>query len=432
MKKMLQRTSLCFLITFGALLMNGCLKDTGAVHYKLYTPIYTTTAELRASIKNDMPQPIVNAGKMCILGNTIYLVEIEKGIHIIDNSNPYSPVNKAFISIPGNEDVALEGNILYADCYMDLMAIDVSNPNNIVLKNFVPNLFPDRRTVNGFYLPDPSRVPIDWTVKDTLVNIHLAEGEGIWTGGSYLTGGLLYSSWIFSASSYASSASVSTTGTVGSMSRIAIVNDHLYAVSQDLLNSLSIKDPSNPSYLTRNNLHLGIGEAETIYPFNDKLFIGSTSGMYIFSIANPDKPEKLSTFTHAKVCDPVITDGVNAYITLHSGTNCGGIENEMQIVNVQDVTHPSFIKKYLLSSPRGLSKDGNTLFVCDAIDGLKIYDVSDVNNLILKQTIPVADAYDVICLNKIIYLSSKTGLSQFDYSNLSNIKQLSLMSLHQL
>ena len=109
----------------------------------------------------------------------------------------------------------------------------------------------------------------------------------------------------------------------------------------------------------------------------------------------------------------------------------GGIENEMQIVNVQDVTRPAFIRKYLLSSPRGLSKDGNTLFVCDAIDGLKIYDASDVNNLILKQTIAMPDAYDVICLNKTIYLSAKSGLHQYDYSNLANIRKLSTIDLHQ-
>ncbi len=153
------------------------------------------------------------------------------------------------------------------------------------------------------------------------------------------------------------------------------------------------------------------------------------SGMYIFSTTDPDNPALLSTFTHATVCDPVITDGTNAYITLQSGTYCNGVENELDVVNVQDVTHPTLLKKYNLSHPYGLSKDGNTLIVCD--DGLKIYDATDPNNLQLKQTIAVSNPYDVICINGIALVSAADGLYQFDYSNPSNVKQLSRLSLNQ-
>ena len=36
-------------------------------------------------------------GKLYILGNYIFLNEIDKGIHIIDNAIPSSPKNVAFI-----------------------------------------------------------------------------------------------------------------------------------------------------------------------------------------------------------------------------------------------------------------------------------------------------------------------------------------------
>src|ERR1035437_5595845 len=130
MKKNIFIASAWLLATASILLLNGCLKDTGTVQYYTYTPVYKTTAQIRAEIKSNTPQPITNPAKMCVLGNTIFLVETEKGIHIIDNTNPSSPVNKAFITIPGNEDITVQGNILYADCYTDLMAIDVSNPDN--------------------------------------------------------------------------------------------------------------------------------------------------------------------------------------------------------------------------------------------------------------------------------------------------------------
>ncbi len=425
------RKPAAWLVLLAASLFSACLKDTGNLHYKLYIPVYENADKVRAAIKNDIPQPVSNAGKMCIQGNTIYLVELEKGIHVIDNTNPASPVNKAFIRIPGNEDIAVEGNMLYADCYSDLMAIDISNLSNIKLKTYIPGIFPDRKLINGVYLSDPTKIPTGWIVKDTSVTVKLTEGQGIWTTSGFLTPRFLYDPMLLYSSYASSSYSAPTTGVVGSMAKMAITGKHLYTVSQNLLNAISIADPASPSYLTNRNLHLGIGAAETIFPFKDKLFIGSTSGMYIFSIADPDKPVQLSTFSHATVCDPVITDGIHAFITLRSGTGCGGIDNELQVVNVQDVLRPSFIKKYLLSSPRGLCKDGNTLFVCDAIDGLKIFDATDVNNLVLKQTVPVGSAYDVISLNNILYVTTKEGLHQFDYSDLSNIKKLSTLSLTQ-
>lgn len=423
MKKKSILASALLLAVTTVLLLHGCFKDTGTRQYKVYTPVLQTSAQVRASVKSDLSQPIVNAGKMYVLGNTIFLCEKEKGIHIIDNSNPASPINKAFINIPGNEDIAVKDNFLYADCYTDLLIIDISNPNAVVLKNYAPNLFPGRRYVNGYFV-DSGKVITTWTVRDTIANLQIQQGQGIWNNGSFIVP-MMYGGYLLTASSNASVAT--QTGVAGSMSKLAIVQDHLFAVDQDLLLSISIASPANPNYQSNKNLHLGIGTAETIFPFQDKLFIGSTSGMYIFSISNPDNPALLSTFSHARVCDPVITDGINAYITLHAGTFCGGIENELDVVNVQNISSPYLVKKYTLTKPMGLSKDGNTLMICDA--GLKVYDATDPNNLQLKQTINIADAYDVICINGIAIVSAKDGLYQYDYSNLSNVKLLSKLSI---
>lgn len=424
--KNMYTASTMLLATVTVLLFHSCLKDTGTKQFKVYTPVIKPSQEVRASVKSDMARPIVNAGKMYVYGNYIYLVEKEKGIHIIDNTNISSPVNKAFISIPGNEDIVVKDNILYADCFTDLFAIDISNPSAVVLKNYIVDLFPDRSYVNGYNIGN-GRVITEWTVKDTMVNLTIGEGQGIWSNGRYLAP-VAYSGGIFLSASAAATSS-GATGRGGSMARMAIVNDRLYAVSQNLLSSVSISNPSAPGYLGNNNLHLGIGSAETIYPFQNKLFIGSMSGMYIFSITDPDNPVLLSTFTHATVCDPVITDGTNAYITLRSGTYCSGVQNELDVVDVQDVRHPGLLKKYDLSHPYGLSKDGHTLIVCDA--GLKIYDATDPGNLQLKQNLAIADAYDVICIKGIALVSAKDGLYQIDYSNPANIKQLSKLGINQ-
>lgn len=48
--------------------------------------------------------------------------------------NPSDPINRAFVKIPGNIDLAVRGNILYADLGVDLVAIDIANPDDIELK----------------------------------------------------------------------------------------------------------------------------------------------------------------------------------------------------------------------------------------------------------------------------------------------------------
>ncbi len=420
MKKKIKLLLLLPLTVIILIALKSCIKDSGKLTYTIYTPVIHTNAEVRASIKSDAAQPIVNPGKIYVQGNYIFLAEKEKGIHIIDNSNSANPINKAFIKIPGNEDMGVNSNILFADCYTDLLAIDISNPNNVAIKSYTADVYPDRRYVNGYYV-DSGKTIIDWIKRDTTVDA--ASPIPSWNaGGIYLSTGGAY----FNNSQYAATAA-STTGIAGSMSKIAIVNNRLYTISAENLIALNITDASSPSFLNRQNLHLGIGTPETIYPFNDKLFLGSYSGMYIFNIANPDNPTLIKTFSHATACDPVITDGVNAFITLRSGTYCNGVNNELDIVNVTDVTNPYWVKTYNMSKPNGLGKDGKILIVCD--DVLKFYDATDVSNLQLITSFSINNPFDVICLNGTAIITAADGLYQYNYSNANNIRLISKLSI---
>ena len=62
-------------------------------------------------------------------------MKIDKGIHILDNTTPANPKNVAFIDIPGNMDLAVKGDILYADLYTDLVTLDISNPLKVAVRS---------------------------------------------------------------------------------------------------------------------------------------------------------------------------------------------------------------------------------------------------------------------------------------------------------
>jgi hypothetical protein len=403
-----------------SIFFQNCVKDHCTSQYTFWEPVYRSKAEVRANIKSNSPREIERPGKIYIRGNYIFLNETDRGIHIIDNSNPGSPRIVAFIDIPGNLDMAVKGNILYADFYTELVAIDITDPLHTVVKKFTENIFPERTWGNGFS-PNPSMAIVDWVQKDTVVEMDCGGNPRIFNP---LRGNVFFSDQAALGGSAA--AAPTPFGAGGSMARFTIVNNHLYAVSQSALNVVSISNPDDPVFNNRVNIGWGI---ETIYPFSNRLFIGSNSGMFIYDIANPANPVQLGTFTHARSCDPVIADNSNAFVTLRSGTACEGFSNQLDVLNISNINTPVLIKTYSMTNPHGLAKDGNTLLICDGKDGLKFYNAADVSNLVLQKTIGDLETYDVIAMNGWALVVAKDGLYQYDYHSLIDIKLISKINV---
>ena len=409
------------LMLFG-FLQFGCVKDTikRTYTYSFYQPVYKTTAEVKSNIKSNAARQIENPGKLMLLGNYIFLNEIDKGIHVIDNSNPSSPQNIAFIDIPGNMDLAVKGNTLYADLYTDLVTIDISNPRNIQVKKYNEGVFPYRAYGNGFY-NDSTKIIVDWIKRDTTVTEKIGDAFPMWGRPD------VYMNFSSSQSSRSSKSSSSPIGQGGSMARFAIVNNRMYTVSNADLNVFNINVPANPVYT--NKVNISNSTIETIFPFKDRLFIGSQNGMFVFNIYNPDQPSLAGQFFHVQSCDPVIADDDFAYVTLRIGSSCFGNANQLEILLLNSFTNPTLVKAYPFTNPHGLSKDGNLLFICDGIDGLKIYNTADVSNLKLIKQFSGLETYDVIAYNHIALLVAKDGLYQYDYSDVNNIHLLSKITI---
>jgi hypothetical protein len=410
------------------LLLSGCVKDTfqKTYSYTYYKPVYKTTDEVRSNIKSNAPKNIENPGKIYIRGQFIFLNEIDQGIHVIDNSNPSQPKNIAFIDIPGNMDLAVKGNTLYADLYTDLVAIDITDPHHVALKKVVEGVFPDRYW-GGYFSADSSRVIASWEKRDTTVTekgrVSLVQNTGILV----YAPGVQYSSSRSSSSPSSSSAAASSPyGVGGSMARFALVNNSLYTVGVSDLTVFNISNPVDPIFITNTTIGWSI---ETVYPFQNKLFIGSATGIFIYDITDPSDPKQLGQFSHFTSCDPVISDGQNAYATLRTGNRCNGNVNELDVIDINNLSNPVLKKTYSLSNPFGLSKDGNLLFICDGSNGLKVYNASDPSSLQLIKTFDGIDTYDVIAYNGIALVVAKNGLYQYNYSSANNIYLLSKIDI---
>ena len=413
------------LFLFSVVLMGliGCESNVSEmVTYKVNEPVFMATSTFRNSVKvTTVPQKITTIGKMCFYNNYLYISEPEKGIHIINNTDPANPQQTGFIELLGNADIAIRNGLLYADSYIDLVWFDVSNPALPVLKGRLDSIFPTAipMTQNQYGIDYAKSYPasnqgiiIGWVLKERTEKV--SQYTGGWSNGGFaLDGGYTLSP---------GSSGSNNTGVNGSMSRFSIYNDHLYSVINNFMNifDLSGQKPvkaGNDVYIGRN--------VETIFSYKDNMFMGTPTGMLIYSVKDPLKPVFQSSLTHVYGCDPVVVENDMAYVTVHSGNLCGQSSNELFVVDVSDIKYPKQLVSYTMTNPKGLGIDHGKLFLCD--DGLKIYNVTNPQTIMSNQLAHYAgmDGFDVIPQNNILMMIASDGLYQYDYSDLNHIRQIS-------
>ncbi|MDQ7016305.1 MAG: hypothetical protein Q9N68_08010 [Gammaproteobacteria bacterium] len=219
------------------------------------------------------------------------------------------------------------------------------------------------------------------------------------------------------------SSSAASTGQAGSMSRFSLNGNKLYAITQmansggaNTVQLFDITDPAAPTPWSQLKTSFGI---ETLFSVDNRLYIGAMNGMHIYDITDPAFPQLKGSYTHATACDPVVVQGIYAFVTLRSTAGagrCWGNQNQLDVVDIADATLPTLARSYPMQSPKGLAIAGTTLFVCDDVAGLKVLDVTDPLNISTIEVRAEINCYDLIADNGTLIVSSKTGVYQYDYT----------------
>ncbi len=441
MKVSLYASLKLMLLTAGLLALGACEDVCQQTYvYTLYEPVYMTREEMRAAIKPEVPVALEKPGKIYLYGKYLLINEVNKGIHVFNNANPKAPQALAFISIPGNVDMAVKDNILYADNATDLIALDISNPAEAKVVKQVESVFPVAgQTYPGPWRPaammpdlNPARgVIVDWVKKEERQVSGCDQPTDLQTGWTNWNGGIFFATMEDSRLANTSVAPpVNTTGIGGSMARFTIAQDHLYTVDNTTLRVFAINQAADPQPGSTINVGWNI---ETIFPYKNNLFIGSQTGMFIFDASNPAQPVQQGMFSHLMACDPVVVDDKYAYVTLRSGTFCRNTTlNQLDVVDIRDLRNPKLVKSYPMQNPHGLGKDGNTLFVCDGKSGLKVYDATDINTIDKNQLAAESiHSYDIIPFGNIAIVIGEDGLYQYDYSDPKKLRLLSKIAVNK-
>lgn len=203
-------------------------------------------------------------------------------------------------------------------------------------------------------------------------------------------------------------------GQGGSMARFTVVGNYLYAVDQANLKVFDVSNPASPEL--KRSVPVGF-EIETIFPFKDKLFIGSTSMVHIFSIADPANPAKLSEAISPAAlrrCDPVVAKDNVAYATLRTNGPCGGTGSILAVYDITNISNPVQKNMVALNEPYGLGYSGNTLYVCDKMQGLLVFDITSPYNPVFIQSLRDGDYMDVIPYGNTLVCWTATGIVLYD------------------
>ena len=203
----------------------------------------------------------------------------------------------------------------------------------------------------------------------------------------------------------------SQNGQNGSLSRFIIVNNYLYTISNDALSAYNISNAATPVYKSKISVGFSI---QTIFAYQDKLFIGSNTDMYIYSLANPEVPTKLATVTYfVRGDDPVVANDTVAYSTVRN--QFGGVLNCFNIKNISD---PFIVNTFPMINPYGLGIKNSALYVCEADSGIKVFNIANAYTPVLSKTLRFNEtAYDVIVAGNILVCYIKSGISFFDIAN---------------
>jgi len=417
--------------TLPLLLLTGCLEDEcrDRITYQVYETVTITEADWRGeTFTYEAPTDVCEPSGFYVYGDYLFVIDRNEGLHIFDNEDNDNPRALGFIGIPGGQGIAVRNGILYISQYLDLVTFDLSNPEEPTFLKRAENVF-EVHSVFANQIAATGEYVVQYIPTDETVEVDCNSNR---VGDAYFV-----DNYYFAANTDLSTlemgmpAGAETVGQGGSLARFTITNSTLYAVDDSKLRTFSLATPAQPELIGTVDLGWGI---ETIFPYGDQLYIGSTTGMHIYDASDPLAPEHLSTFRHVQSCDPVVVQDDIAYVTMWGGSSCGSIDDRLIVIDVSDPRDPRELQSTIMSQSHGLGVSGDRLYLCSGTEGLKVFELSD-KGLLGKQIghDEGFNARDVIVRGDrqelIVFGWERAGIRQYDFNEAGGLTPVSALDI---
>ena len=346
---------------------SACEKDSCDQTWKqvVAVPVTMERADVQELIGLESAVDLCVGGGIYAFGDYIFMNRRNEGYHILDNRQPASPQNVAFLRIPGATQMAFVEGKLVSNSYADLVTLEMNGIQSATLLSSTPNFLLDENT-----LP----------VSEGLVVIGYEDQEVEFTQSC---DGNIVGQWqncnscdeflsVANATPAGSGFGTPTVNTAGSMSRMAFNGNLLYVIGSSRISTYALE---NNLLINTNNLQQAFG-METVIVRDGFLYIGSQNGMHTYNLENARQPSFVSTFSHFTGCDPVSVENDIAIVTVRDGLGCRNRSgNIMYVLDMSDKSNPIELTSANMNNPRGVALYNGFIYLCDGDAGLKIFDL---------------------------------------------------------
>jgi hypothetical protein len=218
----------------------------------------------------------------------------------------------------------------------------------------------------------------------------------------------------------------------------AIIGDFLYQVEGDILSTFDISEPSVLKLIDEQQLNAII---ESLVSFSGVLFIGSGGSLISFTINENGLPvednivTQMTFSTDQTECDQLSITNDIAFVALidhnHINNLCNRSNNTntVQVYDIESLSNPVFLASINLNDVKDIATDAALLFVSDGSDGFKIYDTSDPSLPLEIYHIEDFSTNDMIVDKGMLIVAGPTELRQYDYSDITNLRETSRIEL---
>tara|TARA_B110000261_G_scaffold36551_1_gene42452 strand:- start:731 stop:1294 length:564 start_codon:yes stop_codon:yes gene_type:complete len=125
-----------FLALCTGILLTSCSDNENTKSVIGLRPIYGTIDDIQDFVKSTDARELISVGKIYTYQDFLFINEVGSGLHVYNNQDPKNPVALKFISIPGNVDIAIKNQYIYADLGSGIITIDMSNLDELVITDF--------------------------------------------------------------------------------------------------------------------------------------------------------------------------------------------------------------------------------------------------------------------------------------------------------
>ena len=392
MKNLLQ-SLLAFLAI--SVLTGSCQSNcTKKIYYTAKEPIYEHMDAIRDQVRSVESKPLgFNIEEMAVNEGWIFLRDSNAGIHVIDARLPGSAINHSYINMPGCLGITAWNNYLYAVQGRDIIALNVSDPNNVVVEG-----------------RSPSGLNRDFVRQDSFI-VGYREYEKVMIIENARCSGVNFIEEIREPQ-------VLTTIPLGALKA---QNDHLYVTDGLELAVMSIRDPKDPTITSRQSRFTS-PDFRTQIELNDSFaYVGVPNSMTRFDIiSTPSTPINRGSFFASRGCGMFAVDSLFVYL---AGFRTGGEDtnpncrplDELAVVDLTFAGFPRVRQRSFLDRAMHVTVENRRALVCQGSFGFGLFDISDVTQNIPTELDRIElDARMGIIDSDVVYVWGFSGLGIFD------------------